>query len=167
MKIALAALVLAALPASARAEGLDVKTGAWEVTTKTLMQGMTIPQDAMASMPPEQRAKMEAAMRARSGKVETDTSRTCLTKQDLERGELNKSESKNCTRKVITQNARHLEVEETCAAPESSRSHFKVDATSAESYTASLDVSRGERGKVHIDMSGRWIGAICKKSDAD
>ena len=167
MKIVLAALVFAALPIASRAATLDIKTGAWEVTTRTLMQGTMIPKEAMANMPPEQRAKVEAAMNARSGKVETHTSQSCVTKADLERGDVARSERKNCTRKVIAQNARHLEIEETCTAPEPSKSHFSVDATSAESYTASMDISQAAGGKVHVDMSGRWVGATCRKGADD
>ena len=73
MKTVLAALVLAALPFATQAETLDIKTGAWEITMKTLIEGMQIPQKAMASMPPDQRARMEEAMRARSGKAPART----------------------------------------------------------------------------------------------
>jgi hypothetical protein len=166
MKTIVAALVLTALPLAGHAETLDVKTGAWEVTLKTLMEGVPIPKEALASMPPEQRARMEEAMRARSGKVNTSTQRSCTTRKDLDRGELMRSEDPNCKRKVITQNARHLEFEEVCTGPEPSRSHFKFDAPSNERYTGSIDMMRGD-GKVHVDMSGRWIGATCTKGVDD
>jgi hypothetical protein len=57
-------------------------------------------------------------------------------------------------------------MEEICTGPEPSKSHFKFDATSNERYTGSIDMTRGE-GKVHVDMSGRWIGATCAKGVDD
>jgi hypothetical protein len=118
-------------------------------------------------MPPAQRARMEETMRARAGKVNTTTRRSCVTKEDIARSDLMRNDRSNCKRKVIAQNARHLEVDEVCTAPEASTSHFKFDATSAESYTGVIDMARAEGGKVHIDMSGRWIGATCEKGVHD
>ncbi len=106
-------------------------------------------------------------MRARSGKVNTTTEQSCITQQDLDRGFLDKSEQENCTRKVITQSARHLEFEETCTAPEPSVRHAKFDATSSESYTGVFDMTRDQGTKVHIEMSGRWLDATCKEGADD
>lgn len=166
MKTVLAALVLTGLPLASQAATLDIKTGAWEVTLTTAMSGMPIPKEAMAGMSPAQRAKMEASMRAQAGLGKPRTSRSCVTRQDLDRGELGNSEQPNCKRKVITQNARHLEMEEVCTGPEPSKSHFKFDAPSNERYIGSIDMVRGE-GKVHVDMSGRWLGATCTKGVDD
>ena len=102
---------------------------------------MLIPKDAMAGMSPAQRAKIEASMRAQAGQVKhAQPCRTCVTQKDLDRSELLRNENANCKRKVITQNTRHLEIEEICTAPEPSKSHFKFDATSTERYTGSIDV---------------------------
>jgi len=166
MKTILAALVLIALPLAGHAEALDVKTGAWEVTESTAVSGTLMPKEALDKMPPEQRARVEASMHAHAGSGKPHSNRSCVTRQDLDRGELMHSDKPNCKRKVITQNARHLEMEEICTGPEPSKSHFKFDATSSERYTGSIDMTRGE-GKVHVDMSGRWIGATCTKGVDD
>jgi hypothetical protein len=155
---------IAAVPLC-HAEGFDIKTGAWEVTLTTAMSGMPIPKDALDKMPPAQRAKMEAMMTARAGKDNIHRSTTCVTKQDLDRGQLLKSEEANCTRKVITQTARHYEMEETCSGAEPSKTHARFDAKSAESYTGSMDRMQGQGGKVHVEMTGRWLGAACKKGE--
>jgi hypothetical protein len=142
MKIRFVALALVALPLVSHAETLDIKTGAWEVTISTAMSGMPIPKEAMAKMSPEQRARMEASMRAQAGQGKPHISRSCVTREDIDRGLLMRSDEPNCKRKVITQNARHLEMEEVCTGPEPSKSHFKVDATSNERYTGSIDTTR-------------------------
>lgn len=166
MKIRFVALAVVALPLVSHAETLDIKTGAWEVTISTAMSGMPIPKEAMAKMSPEQRAGMEASMRAQAGQGKPHTSRSCVTREDLDRGQLGHSDQPNCKRKVITQNAGHLEMEEVCTGPEPSKSHFKFDATSNERYTGSIDMIRGD-SKVHIDLSGRWLSAICTKGVDD
>jgi hypothetical protein len=74
-KLVCAALVLTALPVASRAATLDIRTGAWEVTSKFLMEGIMIPKDVLARAPPAQRARIEAAMRARSGSREPSASR--------------------------------------------------------------------------------------------
>jgi hypothetical protein len=167
MKIVLAALVLGALPLASQATTFDIKTGAWEVTESTAVSGMLIPKEALDKMSPAQRARAEESMRAHAGTGKPHTSHSCVTRQDLDRGELQHSEKANCTRKVISQTARHLEVEETCTGPDAATIHFRVDATSAESYSGSMDMARGEGGKVHVEMSGRWIGATCTKGVND
>ncbi len=166
MKIRFVALAVVALPLVSHAETLDIKTGAWEVTISTAMSGMPIPKEAMAKMSPEQRAGMEASMRAQAGQGKPHTSRSCVTREDIDRGQLMRSDEPNCKRKVITQNARHVEMEEVCTGPEPSKSHFKVDATSNERYTGSIDTTRGD-GRVHVDMTGRWIAATCTKGVDD
>jgi hypothetical protein len=166
MKRVFTALVLTALPLVSQAATLDIKTGAWEVTTTTAMSGMPMPKEALAKMPPEQRAKVEASMRAQAGQGKPQTSRSCVTREDLDRGQLGHSDKPNCKRKVITQNAGHLEMEEVCTGPEPSKSHFKFDATSNERYTGSIDMLRGD-SKVHVDLSGRWLSATCTKGVDD
>ena len=156
-------IAAAALSLWCHAETLDLRAGAWEMTSATTITGMLMPKEALDKLPPDRRAKVEEAMRARAGKASAHTTTTCITKQDLDRGQLLKSENEKCSRKVIAQTARHLEVEETCAAPKAAKIHFKADAASAQSYVASMDRTDVEGGKVHIEMSGRWLGETCKK----
>jgi hypothetical protein len=161
------AIAAVTLSSFAQADGFDIKTGAWEVTSATAMSGTPIPKEALDKMQPAQRAKMEAAMAARAGKTNSHTTTTCVTKQELDRGQLLKSEGANCTRKVVAQTARHYEMEETCTGLEPWKTHAKFDAKSAESYTAVIDRQNGDRGKVHVEMTGRWLGAACKKGKGD
>lgn len=156
------AIAAAALIPLAHSEGFDIKTGAWAVTTSTAMSGMPIPKASLDRMPPEQRAKIEAMMAARGGKVNSHTSTHCVTKADLDRGQWMKPGDANCTRKLISQTARRYEMEEKCAGEQPSTTHGKFEATSAESYTGSVDRTQGA-GKVHVEMSGRWLSATCKQ----
>src|SRR5271156_871304 len=75
---------------------LDLKTGQWEYTVTTQMTGMPqaaagkqmpqIPPETLAKLPPDQRAKIEAAMKQASGMASgqptTTTSKNCIKKED-------------------------------------------------------------------------------------
>jgi hypothetical protein len=167
MKIRLFFLVLSVLPLSVHAESLDIKTGLWEIVMSTAVTGVPIPAAALANMPAEQRAKFEASMRARAGKVNTRTFHQCLTKEDIDRNKFIESEQENCKRNIVEQNARRVEVEETCGAPEPTKTHMTYAAKTPENYTTTMDREQGEGGKVHVEMSGRWIAAACSKADED
>lgn len=154
---------IAVAPLNSRAETFDIKTGSWEVASTLAIEGMPVPKKVLDEMPPAQRAKMEQMMRARAAKSETHTVRQCLTKEDLDRSRLHKSDNPKCTSKVISQSARLLEVEETCPPPEASKTHVKYEAKSADSFVGSMDRAQGEDGKIHLDVKGRWLAAVCKK----
>jgi len=167
MKTRLIWLALAALPLCGHAESLDIKPGLWEIVTSTAITGVPIPAAALANMPAAQRAKIEESMRARAGEVKTRTSRSCVTKADLDRGDLYERDEENCKRNVIEQNARRFEVEETCAAPEPTKIHMTFAAKTPETYAVTMDRAQGEGGKVHMEMNGRWITAACTEADED
>jgi Protein of unknown function (DUF3617) len=150
-------------PMYALADSLNVKTGAWEMTTTTLMTGMPVPAEAMANMPPEQRAKIEKAMQARADKPSTHLTKSCVTKTDLDQDRMLRSDDEEqCTRKVTSKSATKIVYEQTCAAPHASTSTVMIEAKTSESIVVSMDmVHGGASGKVHVDIKGRWLGASC------
>ena len=83
-------LFFVALIASATAfasDTLDVKTGLWEITYTTATHGTLIPQSTLDKLTPEQRAKLQASMKAQQAagpKAHTD--QTCVTEEDLKKG---------------------------------------------------------------------------------
>ncbi len=163
--VRLMVIALCVVPCGAFAAALDLRPGAWEVVMATSVAGLPIPQEALAKMPPEERAKFEEAMKARLGKVNTTTMHNCVTQEDLDRGDLMENERENCARNVIEKSARHFEVEETCTGSDPSKTHMTFAASSREAYTATIERSQGEGGKVHVEMTGRWIESKCVADD--
>ncbi len=149
----------------AQAESFTAKPGAWEMTFTTQSSGMLIPPDALANMPPEQRAKVEQSMQARSGKPKTHSVKTCLTKEDLDQNRIIKEseddEEPGCKTAVVSKSSAKLVLERTCPPPHASTSHMTVEAQTTESLTGSMDTDRPRGGKVHIDFKSRWLGANC------
>jgi hypothetical protein len=151
-------------PVAAHAESFNARPGAWEMTTTTLMTGMPIPADQLAKMPPEQRAKMEAAMKARSGQPRTHTYKHCVTQKDLDRNRLTKPDDgeDKCTKKVVSQSASKIVIEQSCPAPHASAGQMTFEAKTPETLVATIDMAQGgAAGKVHVDIKGRWLGASC------
>lgn len=158
-----------ASPLYALADSLNAKAGAWEMTMTTLTTGMPAPAEALAKMPPEQRAKIEQAMQARAGKPSTHVTKSCVTKEDLDQDRVIKSDDEDqCTRKIISKSANKIVFEQTCAAPHASTSSVTVEAKTPESIVASMDmVQGGASGKIHVDIKGRWLGASCAGIEED
>ncbi len=155
--------VALATPLCAFADSLNVKVGAWEMTTTTLMTGMMVPVEEQAKMSPEQRATIEEAMKAYAGKPTTDVSKACVTKEDLDQDRLLMSEEEDqCKRKIISKSATKIAFELTCEEPDPYKSTVVVEARTSESFVGSMNMVQGDGGgKVHVDIKGRWLGASC------
>ena len=153
----------AAAPLCALADSLNAKPGAWEITTTTLTQGMLIPADVLANMPPEQRDKIEKTMQARAGKPVTRVRQSCITQQNLDEDIFITSDKGQgqCEKKVITKSANKLVLERICPAPQALTMKLSIEARTPESLVASTDLVQAGGGKIHMDIKGRWLGASC------
>jgi hypothetical protein len=158
-----AVALMLVLPLYGFADSFNVKTGAWEMTTTTMSTGNLIPAEVLARMPPEQRAKIEQAMQARSGKPTTHVDRHCVTKEDLDQDRLFKSGNESqCSRKIVTKSATRVVLEQTCGTPRTSTATVTVQAQTPESVTTVVDVVQTSGGgKMHLEARGRWLGASC------
>ncbi len=166
MKALLAALLLTALPLAGHAETLALKTGAWELTKRTAITGVPIAKEVLDASTPAQRNQMEVALRAQAEDGDGQKTRSCLTAAALAGGDLLGDLKPNCTRKVKSQTARYLELEENCAAPETSRAIIRFEAASVEGYTGSIDRTVGN-GTIAIQVTGRWVGPNCGETPAN
>ncbi|MEO6972060.1 MAG: DUF3617 domain-containing protein [Rhodoferax sp.] len=157
------AALMVALPLYGFADSFNVKTGAWEMTTTAVSTGNFMPPEMLARMSPEQRARMERAMQAHSGKPTTAVDKHCVTKEDLDQDGFFKSDNENqCSRKIVQKSATRVVLEQTCGAPRASTATVIVEIQTPESVTTAIDiVMAGGNGKVHMQGHGRWLGASC------
>ncbi len=139
---------------------LDIKTGLWEVSSKTDMNGSPIPADVLKQMPPDQRAKMMAIFKNR--KATTHTIQSCITKDDLDRPFKAQDEEENCKSTIVTATPTKAEYKIQCSGTEAHSGVMKIEALSRESIRGSttMQVNSG-KGTVANEMSGRWISANC------
>jgi hypothetical protein len=153
-----------ATPLYALADSFNMKPGAWEMTVTTLTSGMLIPPEALANMPPAQRARLEKAKQAREGKPHTHVTKSCVTKESLDQDRVIKSDDEeHCKKKVISKSAKKIVYEETCGDPNPSKSNVMMEASTPESMQAHMDMVRGkaDEGRIQVDFKGKWLGASC------
>jgi uncharacterized protein DUF3617 len=158
--IFLAGCVLVAAVAQAD-ERLNVKTGLWETTVTTKVDGNPIPKNVLDSMPPERRAKLEQAMAARAQKSEPKTTRNCVTEEDLKKGVQAMDMNGDCKKTILSQTSTHQEIAVECSrSGVTSKGKMTVDAPSTDTIKGKMELTVGE-GKVVGDFNGKWIGATC------
>jgi hypothetical protein len=147
---------------------LNVKTGLWEMTTTGETSGAPpIPQDALARMSPEQRAKFEASMAAGMAHSSAPhVSKQCMTEKSLQRGfdpGENKGEHK-CTDTVVSSSATVMEVRQECTGREKMSGHFRFEAVNPEVVNGMIDVTVTDGARtmtIKRVMHGKWLGTDC------
>lgn len=145
---------------------LNIKTGLWETTFTTAMSGRPpIPEEVLAKMPPEQRAKIEAAMKgAFSGAPKTRTSQSCVTKEQLNK-DLFSEDRKNCTRTVLKSTGSYMEIREVCENEGvKNEITIQIEALNSENVKGTSHVTSGSGDRsmnVNMSFTSRWLGAVC------
>ena len=146
---------------------LDADLGLWEVTTHPKMSGtLTIPEEQLQKMTPEQRARMEAAMQAVTQNAQREhVVRQCLTPEQRAKGFDLGNEGSSCKTTVIQNTSSELEVRRECGAESEVRTtteHFRMSGSRHVSGT--VDAAMSQNGKpvaMHMTIEGRWLGADC------
>lgn len=155
----------APLKAPVKVQPLNVKTGLWETTTTYKMSGeLPIPPEMLNRLTPEQRARMEERMRARSGQSNSTTYQNCITKEDLENPDF--TDRKQCTWTTLEVNSTYAKGSATC----------QPDSGMTLSGSGEITVVDQEhvKGSVHLNATGsgrgmttdttftsKWIASEC------
>ena len=148
---------------------LNLKEGLWEMTSTHSMTGMPpIPADALAKMTPEQRTRMEAAMKqSGAGMPKTDVRKHCITKEKLEKQSAFDENRKDCTRTIVSSTGSKLEMKIHCEGKEQQMSMdgaFVVEVVSSDSAKGSMHtVSSGNGRTMNMDFtfSSKYLGPGC------
>ena len=145
---------------------LNVKEGLWEMTVTHSMTGMpavpNLPPDALAKLPPEQRARVEAMMK---GSASTDVHKECITKEKLEKHSAFSNNRGDCTRTVVNSTGSKLELKLHCE---------EKQATTDGTLVVEALGSDGVKGKMHsvtntdghamtmdFTFSSKYLGPAC------
>lgn len=144
---------------------LKVKTGAWQMTVKTTMSGNPIPAAALAQMPPDRRAKVMAAMQARSGKPTSQMYRECVTAEDLNdpaRFGRHDGDS-DCSNTVVASTPTMTKLSMVCAGDHARTGTATFQAGSPTAIKVVMDLTGiGGGAKVHVEEAGTWLAASCE-----
>jgi Protein of unknown function (DUF3617) len=145
---------------------LDVKLGLWESTWTNQVSGMPpMPADALANLTPEQRAKVEDAMKARGNGMPTvRTRKQCMTKEKLEK-DTAFEDQKSCTHTVTSSTSHKLEVKLECAEQGmKSSGTFRVEAIDSENVKGAMQMvaSGGDHTmNINANFTSKWLSADC------
>lgn len=173
--LALAALTLGLCTAAAAQDHPDIKPGLWEMQMIKAPEGVQMPDPAqlqaamakmqaqMASLPPEQRQRIQQMM-GNSGISFSETGmRMCLTAASLERNGVPMENRPGCTTQVKTRTPQRWVASAVCTQPPSSG---EVEALfeSPTSYLVNVKGTRSDQGQqkpFSMSMRYRFISADC------
>jgi|KBSSwiStaDraftv2_1062776.scaffolds.fasta_scaffold140597_2 hypothetical protein len=140
---------------------LDVKTGLWEMTYTTATHGTLLPQSTLDKLTPEQRAKVQASMKAQQAEgPKPHTDQTCVTAEDLEKGAFRDEEGGECKYTSLTHTKTVQEESVQCSGAEGRRGTFKVEARDPEHIVARFSQEQSSGG-VAVQITGKWLAASC------
>lgn len=153
--------------AAARAENvtLDVSPGLWEVTTSAPPASqMKLPDDMLAKLSPELRAKVEAAMQS-SGLL-PHKFRECVTAQQIRDGlDLGLHQQADCRRSVLGSTPRQLDLREECSGRMARTVTAHISAADRDTVHGTVQVQMSRGGSPGMAVSSAFdahrLGADC------
>ena len=152
------------------AEGLNVRTGLWQMTYTMQNAGApTVPKEMMDKLTPEQRARLAAAQgkRANAG-PKTWIDKVCVTAKDLKEGAFRadtSDEGNGCTYKMTAQTATLQEGTSSCGGGKGT-GQIRIEALSREKMRGRMNMT-GPGISSNMQMSGQWLSASCAGADED
>jgi hypothetical protein len=166
--IAAAASAAVAAPAMAQA----IKPGLWETKNKVggaagskMQEAMAMVQQQMASMPPEQRAKIEAMMGRQGVVVNNDgvVAKVCITPEMAARQQfpMQKQGNGNCDYQHGPMVGDTMKFSFTCTNGSGNGSATFTSPTAYTSNTRMTSNVTGASETVEVASTGRWLAADC------
>jgi hypothetical protein len=144
------------------AQPFNVKTGLWEVTSSSQMSGM--PQMDMSSLTPDQRTRMEAAMK--KGDLSAPrTTRTCMTKEKIETLSFqDKDMDPSCTRTSISNTPSLVEFKVECTGDRKMSRTMRFEAVDPQNVKATIKMNGEGAGRpmnINTTLIAKWISPDC------
>jgi hypothetical protein len=155
-----------AAPSDTTVTPLNVKLGLWQTTVTAKVTGLpSIPDSTLAQLPPDQRAKIEAMINRGMG--QPMTTKSCVTKDKLEKSEGFRSAPKSCTYTVVSSTTSKLEMKLQCDQNGmKTTGNVQVRAVDAENVEGSMQMNTSGNGSTNTmnmnsTFTSKWLGAAC------
>jgi hypothetical protein len=164
----LASALFCAVTLAAQNTPLNVKTGEWEATITNDTNGqLPVPQEMIDKMTPEQRARMEAMMKARGMQgPRTMVNKHCVKKEDLDKPFGN--DDKTCKRTILTSSATKQEIHMECEMGGGKQvGTLKFEAVDSSTVKGSMQMTASNGGRtmnVNSTFSAKWLGPACTEA---
>ena len=154
---------------------LNLKEGLWEITVTQSGGGMPgMPADALAKLPPDQRARVEEMMKQKGISMNGNTTvvKNCITKEKIEKGLAFTTNSKeqNCTHTVVNSSSSHFEVKFHCDKVGKDDNETTIDGTttvdvvSADNTKGASHIvtsSKGHNMTLDMTFTSKYLGPSC------
>ncbi|HXA03333.1 MAG TPA: DUF3617 domain-containing protein [Bryobacteraceae bacterium] len=147
---------------------LDVKLGLWESTTTMEHSGAPpIPDEVLARLTPEQRAKIEERAKASAQQgPKTTTRKNCIKKEDLDKAMAFGNNDKSCHRTVLASSSSKMEFRIECGAGTmKSNGDVHIEAINSEHVKGSVQMTMGDGTrsmKLNSTFESKWLGPVCE-----
>ena len=126
-----------------------------------------IPPETLAKMPPAQRAQIEGMMKGRGpGSPHAVTTKSCMTKESIEKAQAFSQSDKSCTSKVVssssTKMVMHVECTEGANKSSGDVTFERVDSEHTKGNMA-MKVSSGGAPPMDMKMAmeAKWLSSDC------
>jgi hypothetical protein len=146
---------------------LDIRPGMWEGTTTTETTGTpAIPPEILAKMTPEQKAMLEARMKAGP---KTTVRKHCITKEELNKGLMFGDDHGSCQRTVVNGSSSKQEIRIECGnSGVKASGTIHVEAIDPEHVKFSVQVTSGDGShsmKINTTGTSKWVSAPCTSDE--
>ncbi len=155
---------------TAKLEPLDVKTGLWETTASYSMAGeLPVSPEMMKRLTPEQRARMEQAMKAESGNARTRTYKNCVKKENLDNPDF--LDKKQCTWTTLESTSTKVRGSASCEDPQSgmnisgSGEFLVVDREHVKGNMRMKATGGGREMNTNTVFTSKWLQSDCGSVD--
>jgi hypothetical protein len=161
-------VLLCVIASAARAQSpFAVKAGEWETTITGQTTGqLAVPQEVLDKLTPEQRARAEAAMKARNG--QPTVYKSCAKKEDLDKPFAKDYHAESCKQRFLTSTPSKQEIHVDCQIDGGKQAGtLKLEATDPGTVKGTLQmvVTNGDRTmNLNYLYAAKWLGPTCTDS---
>ncbi|HEU5335195.1 MAG TPA: DUF3617 domain-containing protein [Terriglobales bacterium] len=152
--------------AASKIQPLNVKTGLWQTTmTMNRFGEMPLPSDMLSRLTPQQRARLEARMKAHPTNTRTMVYKSCLTRKELENP--NFTARQQCTWTTLQSNGARIKGSALCTYPQpamrvkGSGEFVALDREHVKGFLHMAAAGKGGAMNTSSDFSSKWLGPSC------
>jgi Protein of unknown function (DUF3617) len=150
-----------------------LKSGLWEITSKTTLNGQAMPNmgDMLKNMSPAQRKQMEAMMAKQGVSMPSaaadgsTTAKVCMTPQHIAQGALTQpGGTQNCSQQAVQQIGNTMKFSFVCTQPAAQGEGVATWNSDNTQFTNKVKMRSERNGKPYeseMEGGGKWLGADC------
>ena len=149
---------------------LDLRPGLWKITSVTEQSGQPpVPQAVLDSLTPEQRAQLEARMKASAGHKATEVTEHCYTQAEIDKPTLDLPNNKACALTGVKSTSSVQDVTMNCDQGQMKTSgsvHFEAMDREHLKGTVKMSMTSGPRTmNINTSLTGVWLSPTCSAAD--